>query len=133
MFRGLSLLHQIRTKTYVMRPSKQKKKFLRVVDKLKAEGKPIPYRPRGIKETKFFYVEGNLKIYKPLTNGLRHRRHLTRFHLTNKPAQPHLSFGKRSKGGRNCTGRITVRHQGGGHKKRYLILFNNYIYLVESE
>jgi large subunit ribosomal protein L2 len=30
-----------------------------------------------------------------------------------------LTEGKRKNGGRNNTGRITVRHQGGGHKTRY--------------
>jgi ribosomal protein L2 len=33
-----------------------------------------------------------------------------------------LSFGKRGTGGRNNTGRITVRHRGGGHKRRILIV-----------
>ncbi len=35
--------------------------------------------------------------------------------------KPHSALvgGKKSKGGRNNNGRITVRHQGGGHKKLY--------------
>jgi len=35
--------------------------------------------------------------------------------------KPHSALvgGKKSKGGRNNNGRITVRHQGGGHKQRY--------------
>lgn len=33
-----------------------------------------------------------------------------------------LSFGKRGTGGRNNNGRITVRHRGGGHKRRIYIV-----------
>lgn len=33
-----------------------------------------------------------------------------------------LSVGLRSTGGRNNHGRITVRHRGGGHKRRYRII-----------
>jgi large subunit ribosomal protein L2 len=39
----------------------------------------------------------------------------------NKPFSPLLSVSKR-KGGRNNQGRITVRHQGGGHKRKYRII-----------
>ena len=38
-----------------------------------------------------------------------------------KPYAPLLDQ-KSSKGGRNNNGRITVRHQGGGHKQRYRII-----------
>jgi large subunit ribosomal protein L2 len=38
-----------------------------------------------------------------------------------KPYGPLLDK-KSSKGGRNHNGRITVRHQGGGHKQRYRII-----------
>ena len=33
-----------------------------------------------------------------------------------------LTESKNKKGGRNNNGRITVRHQGGGHKKNYRII-----------
>lgn len=69
-------------------------------------------------ETKFFKVAGNMKIYKSLSPGLTNRRHPTRFHLWKGSCVRRLSVGKRSTGGRNCHGRITVRHRGGGHKKR---------------
>jgi large subunit ribosomal protein L2 len=38
--------------------------------------------------------------------------------------QPHAALveKKTSTGGRNNNGRITVRHQGGGHKQRYRII-----------
>ena len=61
---------------------------------------------------------GDLKIYKPVTPGLRNRKQLTRFHLHKGSCVKRLSTGKRSTGGRNNLGRITCRHQGGGHKKR---------------
>jgi large subunit ribosomal protein L2 len=35
-----------------------------------------------------------------------------------KPSQLHLKGNKRV-AGRNNQGRITVRHQGGGHKQKY--------------
>lgn len=37
--------------------------------------------------------------------------------ITKKEPEKALVFGARKKGGRNNTGRITVRHQGGGHKR----------------
>ncbi|TFK56425.1 mitochondrial ribosomal protein subunit L2 [Heliocybe sulcata] len=58
------------------------------------------------------------KTYKPITPGRRHLR---------RPISPHLYEGRplrllttplRKKGGRNNTGRITIRHRGGGHKRR---------------
>lgn len=39
----------------------------------------------------------------------------------NKPFSPLLKVSRR-KGGRNNQGRITVRHQGGGHKRKYRII-----------
>lgn len=58
------------------------------------------------------------KTYKPITPSIRHLR---------RPLNPHLYAGrpvrlltvaKRKKGGRNNSGKITVRHRGGGHKRR---------------
>lgn len=37
--------------------------------------------------------------------------------ITKKEPEKALVFGLRKKGGRNSQGRITVRHQGGGHKR----------------
>ncbi|KAI8819309.1 translation protein SH3-like domain-containing protein [Fimicolochytrium jonesii] len=69
-------------------------------------------------ENKFWKVVGNMKVYKNVSNGSRNRRHPTRFHLWKGSCIKRLSYGKRSTGGRNNTGKITVRHRGGGHKKR---------------
>ncbi|KAH9965999.1 mitochondrial ribosomal protein subunit L2 [Russula dissimulans] len=58
------------------------------------------------------------KTYKPITPSIRHLR---------RPLNPHLYKGRplrlltvalRKKGGRNSTGRITVRSRGGGHRRR---------------
>lgn len=59
-----------------------------------------------------------MKHYRPYTKSRRHlttisyRQELT----TNKPHKALLVGGK-SRAGRNSAGRITVRHQGGGHKR----------------
>jgi large subunit ribosomal protein L2 len=42
--------------------------------------------------------------------------------LTKKPPERSLIAPMRRKGGRNNTGEIMVRHQGGGHKRRYRIV-----------
>lgn len=63
-----------------------------------------------------------IKKYKPTTNG---RRGMTTSDFaeitTNKPEKSLLSpLYKR--GGRNNQGKLTVRHQGGGHKRQYRII-----------
>ena len=61
-----------------------------------------------------------MRSYKPRTPGVRHLRRPINDHLwKGKPFKP-LTIPKKgmSKGGRNCTGHITVRHRGGGHKRR---------------
>ncbi|KAI9864873.1 MAG: hypothetical protein M1813_002644 [Trichoglossum hirsutum] len=61
-----------------------------------------------------------MRTYKPRTPGVRHLRRPINDHLwKGRPFLP-LTFAKKGqgKGGRNHTGRITVRHRGGGHKRR---------------
>ncbi|MEZ4695318.1 MAG: 50S ribosomal protein L2 [Rhodothermales bacterium] len=60
-----------------------------------------------------------IKKLKPNTPGQRHRS-VSAFDTITKsePEKSLLAPVKRS-GGRNSTGRVTVRHQGGGHKRRY--------------
>lgn len=61
-----------------------------------------------------------MREYKPRTPGLRHLRRPINDHLwKGRPFLP-LTFTKKGhgKGGRNNTGRVTVRHHGGGHKTR---------------
>ena len=61
-----------------------------------------------------------LKFYKPRTPGLRGMSTLNYRELLSghKPTKS-LMKGGRSHGGRNSFGRITTRHQGGGHKKSH--------------
>ncbi|HLG26430.1 MAG TPA: 50S ribosomal protein L2 [Paenisporosarcina sp.] len=63
-----------------------------------------------------------IKKYKPTSNG---RRNMTTSDFaeitTNKPEKSLLQPVKR-KGGRNNQGKLTVRHQGGGHKRQYRVI-----------
>lgn len=61
-----------------------------------------------------------LRRYKPRTPGVRHLRRPINDHLWKGRPVHRLTFPKRghAKGGRNNSGRITVRHRGGGHKRR---------------
>ncbi len=63
-----------------------------------------------------------LKTYKPSTPSQRELVLLDRSALWKGKPVKALTEGVRSKGGRNNTGRITVRHQGGGHKRRYRMI-----------
>ncbi len=64
-----------------------------------------------------------IKKYKPTTNG---RRGMTTLDysdvITKTTPERSLLASKNSKGGRSNTGRITTRHQGGGHKQSYRII-----------
>ncbi|OJD38775.1 50s ribosomal protein l2 [Diplodia corticola] len=65
-----------------------------------------------------------LKTYKPRTPGLRHLRRPINDHLWKGRPVKTLTFAKtgQAKGGRNVTGRVTVRHRGGGHKRRVRVV-----------
>jgi ribosomal protein L2 len=58
------------------------------------------------------------KTYKPITPGIRHLRRPLNPHLYNGRPLRLLTVALRKKGGRNSTGRITVRSRGGGHRRR---------------
>ncbi len=60
-----------------------------------------------------------LKTYKPVTNGMRGLVLVDRSELYRGKPVKQLTEGKHSTGGRNNYGRITARHRGGGHKRRY--------------
>ncbi|KAI8835096.1 translation protein SH3-like domain-containing protein [Chytridium lagenaria] len=106
---------QVRFKTFVKGQTKSQKRYFKYIEKLKEAGEPLPPVKRDVMENKFWKVVGNMKIYKPVSPGCRHRRHPVRHHLHKGSCIRRLSYGKRSTGGRNKSGRITVRHQGGGH------------------
>lgn len=62
------------------------------------------------------------KTKKPSTPGKRWLKRVPRDHLYKGKAVRALTVAKRSTGGRNNTGRITIRHRGGGHKRRIRFL-----------
>ncbi|MBY7734153.1 50S ribosomal protein L2 [Francisella philomiragia] len=63
-----------------------------------------------------------IKKAKPTSPGRRHVVSVKNTELhTGKPFKGLVEV-KKSKAGRNNTGRITVRHQGGGHKQHYRIV-----------
>ena len=61
-----------------------------------------------------------IKTYKPITPGMRQWTSLDFSELT-KDAKPEKSLtkGMKERAGRDSFGRISVRHKGGGHKRRY--------------
>jgi large subunit ribosomal protein L2 len=63
-----------------------------------------------------------LKTFKPRSEGLRHRVAPTFDEITEVKPQRRLTEAKKSKAGRNNQGRVTVRHRGGGVKRRYRIV-----------
>jgi large subunit ribosomal protein L2 len=63
-----------------------------------------------------------LKTFKPTTPGRRQLVLVDRSDLWKGSPEKGLTEGLRSKGGRNNTGRITMRWRGGGHKRRYRII-----------
>ena len=63
-----------------------------------------------------------IKIYKPYTPSTRNKSSLDFSNLSkNKPEKSLLISLHRAKG-RNNQGRITTRHKGGGHKRRYRLI-----------
>ena len=63
-----------------------------------------------------------LKTYNPTTPGQRQLVMVDRSALYKGKPVKALTEGKISNGGRNNTGRITVRFRGGGHKKAYRLV-----------
>ena len=63
-----------------------------------------------------------LKTFKPTTPSQRQLVIVDRSELWKGDAVKHLTEGLRSHGGRNNTGRTTMFHRGGGHKRRYRIV-----------
>jgi large subunit ribosomal protein L2 len=63
-----------------------------------------------------------LKSYKPTTPGQRQLVLVDRSGLYRGKPEKQLTEGKHSSGGRNNTGRTTVRFRGGGHKQAYRVV-----------
>jgi large subunit ribosomal protein L2 len=63
-----------------------------------------------------------VRKYKPTSAGRRFMSVSTFDEVTKKEPEKSLLEPVTRKGGRNNTGRITTRHQGGGHKRRYRVI-----------
>src|SRR3972149_6256612 len=63
-----------------------------------------------------------VKVYKPTSAGRRDMTGYTFEELTGVKPDKSLMTDLRKRAGRNNTGRITVRHRGGGHKRLYRII-----------
>ena len=63
-----------------------------------------------------------IKIYKATTNGRRHMTTLDYKEITTNVPEKSLLAPLSKRGGRNHQGKITVRHQAGGHKRKYRII-----------
>ncbi|MGI5921929.1 MAG: 50S ribosomal protein L2 [Syntrophomonadaceae bacterium] len=64
----------------------------------------------------------SIKSFRPTTPSRRHMTILSFEEITKKEPEKSLTATLKRKGGRNAAGRLTVRHQGGGHKRRYRII-----------
>jgi large subunit ribosomal protein L2 len=63
-----------------------------------------------------------IRKYKPTTPGRRGAGVSDFSELTRKKPEKSLTRPRPQKAGRNAYGRITTRHQGGGHKRRYRVV-----------
>lgn len=63
-----------------------------------------------------------LKAHKPTTPSRRHMVLSDFADITKSTPERSLVKSQKSKAGRNSAGRITIRHRGGGHKRRYRVI-----------
>jgi large subunit ribosomal protein L2 len=63
-----------------------------------------------------------IRQYNPTSAGRRFQSVLDFAEITKKEPERRLLAPKQRTGGRNALGRITSRHRGGGHKRRYRIV-----------
>ena len=63
-----------------------------------------------------------VKSYKPMTNGTRGMSKLVNDEITKTTPEKSLVVTLTKNGGRNNQGKITVRHRGGGAKRKYRII-----------
>ncbi len=65
-----------------------------------------------------------IRTFRPVTPGLRHRVQVINQEISTNESNPvkSLSKGKNGTGGRASNGRISVRHHGGGHKRKYRVI-----------
>ncbi len=60
--------------------------------------------------------------FKPTTASRRGMSIMDHSELTKKPPEKSLLYSKKKHSGRNSYGRITVRHRGGGNRRKYRII-----------
>lgn len=63
-----------------------------------------------------------IKSYNPTSAGRRHQTCSAFDEITTSTPEKSLLVSLKKSGGRNSYGRITARHQGGGHKQKYRII-----------
>src|SRR5512135_1624010 len=63
-----------------------------------------------------------IKVYKPTSPGRRGMSVSTFDEITRSAPERSLLRPLRERAGRNNQGRVTVRHQGGGHKRMYRLI-----------
>ena len=63
-----------------------------------------------------------IKNFKPMTNGTRGMTKLDNTEITKSTPEKSLVVTLKKNGGRNNQGKITVRHHGGGAKRKYRII-----------
>ena len=63
-----------------------------------------------------------IRVYKPMTNGQRQRSVLKSDEITKTTPEKSLVVTKKKTDGRNNKGKITVRHRGGGVKRKYRLI-----------
>ncbi len=63
-----------------------------------------------------------VKVYKPTSAGRRGMTGHSFDEITKSTPERSLTQALRKHGGRNHSGHITVRHRGGGHKRRYRLI-----------
>ena len=63
-----------------------------------------------------------IKKYSPVTPGTRFRVGNSFTEITTDKPEKSLTVGLKRTGGRNHTGKMTMRNRGGGHKRRYRII-----------
>ncbi len=64
----------------------------------------------------------SIKAYKATSNGRRNMTTLTNEEITKKSPEKSLLVNLNKTGGRNSQGKITCRHIGGGHKRKYRLI-----------
>lgn len=63
-----------------------------------------------------------LKTFKPTTPSLRFTQLPAFDEITKQKPERSLTVARRSKAGRNAAGRITIRHRGGGHRRKFRMI-----------